>query len=234
MFAGSTSASEIDFGATYTGSTYTSTAAGTAYRIEQTSNDLAILGAANLTGGHTFAGITTNFLSFHYDGASPANPSIYAYQSLIPITTSTAPTLGNSANTWGTVYAANYNTGSLAVIDSSGNVTPVSLTTGQISPLASGTSYIGSVGHGFTIFGTQYNTASGISVIDGSGDVIAQQLNASSVGTLTVGSGNVYLRGYSGVPNCSGVSDYWIGIDAANHQINICISGTTYKGDLHT
>lgn len=41
-------------------------------------------------------------------------------------------------------------------------------------------------------------------------------------------SGNLYLRTFSGTPNCSGVTDGWIGYDTGGDHLYICSGGTLY------
>jgi len=61
--------------------------------------------------------------------------------------------------------------------------------------------------------------ASGNGVFNG---VSAASLTATAIGNVHVGSGNFYLRTFSGAPSCAGVADGWTGYDSTNNILYIC------------
>ena len=66
----------------------------------------------------------------------------------------------------------------------------------------------------------------GTQIVDASRNASFAALSATSVGNLTVGSGNFYLRTFSGAPSCASVADGWVGYDTSGDHIYVCQGGT--------
>jgi hypothetical protein len=65
----------------------------------------------------------------------------------------------------------------------------------------------------------------GTTVIDSSRNGSFAAITATSVGNFSVGSGNFYLRTFSGAPSCAGVSNGWAGYDTTGNVLYICSGG---------
>lgn len=131
--------------------------------------------------------------------------------------------------------------GGYQVVDASRNATFASISssgTNSIAgyvPTTTSISTSSPLGGGGALSGSLTLTCSTCATTDSTQTVSGSKTFSGTnyiTGSMAVSSGNMYLRNYSGVPSCSGVSDGWVGIDTSNKRINICIGETLYYANL--
>jgi len=150
----------------------------------------------------------------------------YVNQDWLPYDTSFE--LGSGALPWSAVYGSSFYAGGTAFVNSSreGFFTTVTMTganmTGTMTPSGAGG---GSIGSAVLPYGSVY----GDNVY--ANDSFTMQSGSSA--TIYVGSGNFYLRTFSGADaSCSGVTNGWAGIRTDTDELQVCIGGATKKVSL--
>lgn len=167
------------------------------------------------------------------------NNVAYVNQNWLPYDTSM--NLGSSSLPWNSLYLdSSLYMNAVAVIDSSrngyfaqgqftGSVTMPSATmSGNMIPSLGGG---GSIGTGAVPYGSVYaDNITANSSLTATGGITT---GASSNSTIFVGTGNFYMRTFSGGDaNCTGVTDGWVGIRTDTTEIQVCIGGAVKKGAL--
>jgi hypothetical protein len=158
--------------------------------------------------------------------------SVAVNTDLLPGGTSGTLNLGNSSHYWGSAYVLDSILMGAAGQISIGSSVEVGYSFSSLISLgvSSGLTVTGGATvSGYTTLSNGLSVSSGESLTGGlSADTITSTTGATIAvgsGSITVGSGNFYLRDISGAPSCSGVANGWIGYDTSGDHLWVCNGG---------
>lgn len=187
------------------------------------------------TNGIEFASSTGSKLMMYSSGASNKYELAVASTALRVIkdynTSKISFGYGSSGSYTEQVYIDNsrFSVGNLNIYSSSGSV----VIEGDLEPQTGGAYDLGNL----LRWGNAKITTLDVSSTSTFGGAITANggiaTGSSTNSTIYVGSGNMYLRTFSGGDaNCTGVTDGWVGIRTDTNEIQVCIGGAVKKGSL--